>query len=416
VFGCLYGPSPRLAELAGQFSPLVENSGGGAVVFSLSGLNRLFGDWGQIASEISRRGADMGIAANLAIARNKTTAMLAARHLRGVTILAPGQEAAHLSEIPIEALPANAELLATLRRWGIRTLGHLAALPETGVRERLGEAGSRLRRIAQGQEEEGLRLTRPAEPYAGREEFDDPVERLDPLLLAIAALLRDLTGKLQRNGQAARRIAMAATLEPRGEAVRFVELPLAGRDPQALLKQIRLCLEAKPLGAPVRAIQVTLEPAEPRVVQGGLFQPAAPEPEKLQVLLARLGALAGADRVGSPVLVNSHRPDAFRLRPCAFQPADPSPALSRPLRLAFRYFRPPAAARVKLENGVPQRIASERVEGAVIQAAGPWRSSGEWWAETAWRREEWDVALEGEAAYRIYWTPSQGWFVEGSYD
>jgi protein ImuB len=405
-----------MAELAGQFSPLIEKPDAEMVVFSLAGLSRMFGDWRQIASEISRRGADMGIVANLAIARDKTTAMLAARHLRGVTIIPPGREAASLSEISIEDLPAEPEMLATLRRWGIRTLGNLGALPEIGVRERLGEAGCRLRRIALGQEEDWLRLSRPPEEYTAREEFDYPVELLEPLLFVIAAQLRDLTAKLQRNGQAVRRIAIAATLDPSGETVRSVELPLSMRDPQALLKQIQLCLEAKPLGAPVTAIQVALDPADPRVVQGGLFQPTAPEPEKLQTLLTRLGALAGPDRVGSPVILDSHRPDAFRLRPCAFESANPSPVASRSLRLAFRYFRPPLPARVKVENSVPRRIASERVSGAVLHAAGPWRTSGEWWADTSWMRDEWDVALESQAAYRIYLTPSQEWFVEGSYD
>jgi protein ImuB len=405
-----------LAELAGQFSPLVEKPDAETVVFSLAGLSRMFGDWRQIASEISRRGADMGIVANLAIARDKTTAMLAARHLRGVTIIPPGREAASLSEISIEALSAEPELLVTLRRWGIRTLGDLGALPEIGVRERLGEAGCQLRRIALGQQEDWLRLSRPPEEYTAREQFDYPVELLEPLLFVIAAQLRDLTAKLHRNGQAARRIAIAATLDPSGEAVRSLELPLAMRDPQALLKQIQLCLEAKPLGAPVMAIQVALDPADPRVVQGGLFQPAAPEPEKLQTLLTRLGALTGPDGVGSPVILNSHRPDAFRLRPCAFESSDPSPATSRPLRLAFRYFRPPLPARVRMENSVPRRIISERVSGAVLHAAGPWRTSGEWWADTSWTRDEWDVALESQAAYRIYLTPSQEWFVEGSYD
>jgi protein ImuB len=159
-----------------------------------------------------------------------------------------------------------------------------------------------------------------------------------------------------------------------------------------------------------------LTPADPRIVQGGLFQVAAPEPDKLQTLLARLGALAGKDKVGSPEILNTHRPDAFCVRPCAFEPSDPATSERLPLRVAFRHFRPPIKARVTLQRHAPVRVLSEQVTGWVVQSAGPWRTSGGLWAASSWNRDEWDVLLDDRALYRIYFVPEDRWFLGGSYD
>jgi protein ImuB len=402
-------------ELAHQFSPLVQPVDAGTVVFSVAGLGRLIGDARAIAAAIARIGAQMGVTAALAIASNPSAAVLAAQHLPGVTIIPPGQEASALAGIPVGALPAEPEVLLTLERWGVRTLGELAALPEMGLVERWGEAGTRLRRIALGEGDQFLNILRPAVEYARVQELEDPVALLEPLLFLLSAQLHDLAGELQRSGLAARRIAITLKLEDGSEFRRVLELPFPMRDAKALLKQVQLSLEAKPPGAATVIVQVRLDPGEPRVVQGGLFLPAVPDPEKLHTLLERLRALVGEGRAGSPELLNTHRPDAYRFRPCAFEQSEPKEELPAKLRLAFRYFRPPLIARVVLQNGRLRRIISERVSGEVVRAAGPWRSSGEWWGDTAWNRDEWDVVLADHTAHRIYCSGKQ-WFLDGSYD
>jgi protein ImuB len=421
MYACLHGSSSRLAELAGQFSPLVEKADSDTVVFSLAGLGSLFGDAHKIASAIARQGATMGITAHLAMASNPAAAMLAARNLPGTTILPPGQEAYALAGISIEALPADAGLIQTLHRWGIRSLGELAALPEAGLVERLGPEGARLRRLALGQGDALLDVQRPEIEYTARQDLDHPVELLEPLLFVISAQLHDLMHRLQHNGCAANRVTVKLALSGGGEFVRSIELPVAVRDASALLKQIQMALEAQPPPAASEAVSVTLDPAEPRVAQGGLFLPPTPEPEKLQTLLARLRGLAGERCVGSPEILNSHRPDAYRLRPCAFSPSEAGQPAPQLLRVALRYFRPPIAARVTVRNGAPERIASNRVTGRVVQSGGPWRTSGEWWMESAWSRDEWDVLLDDRAIYRVYLTscvPAQAeqWFLDGCYD
>ncbi|MGA2877647.1 MAG: hypothetical protein ABSG13_01720 [Bryobacteraceae bacterium] len=414
MFACLFGNSPRLAELARQFSPLVESVATDTVVLSITGLDRLIGDEHQIASAISRRGTEMGLAANLAIASNPSAAVLAARNIPGVTIIPFGKEAEVIASLPVEVLPATPELHSTLLRWGIDTLGDLAALPEIGLFERLGEEGHRLRLLALGQGESILDIRSPSPEYAIWQEFEDPIELLEPLLFIVSAQLQELTGKLQRNGQATNRITVNLTLDP-GECRRVLDLPFPMRDARALLKQIQLALEADPPPAAMIAIKITLDPVEPRVLQNGLFLPATPEPEKLHTLLTRLRALAGENRVGSPEILNTHRPDAYRFRPCAFEPSAPKDAARAALCLAFRYFRPPVMAQITRRDGRFQRIVSERVSGEIVQAAGPWRTSGDWWAATAWNRDEWDVVLEDSAIYRVYFAAQQ-WFLDGSYD
>ena len=84
-------------------------------------------------------------------------------------------------------------------------------------------------------------------------------------------------------------------------------------------------------------------------------------------------------------------------------------------RLALRRFRPPRLARVDIASGKPGFVAAEGIRGTVLDLAGPWRTSGDWWTADPWSRDEWDIALSDGALYRIYCEP-KGWFVEGNYD
>lgn len=421
MFACLYSAKAsagQLAELAGQFSPVIETTAPDTVVFPVAGLSWLFGDERQIASEISRRGQAMGIVASFAIARTPDTAILAARYLPGVTILPPGREIEVLGHLSVHVLHDNPELIETLERWGIHTLAEFAALPPLGVVERLGEAGERLLRLSLGQLERPLNAIPPPAEFVARQEFDHPVELLEPLLFLLSALLHDLTAKLVRYGLATDCFTLRCSLDGQREHVRALEFPMALRDPLAILKQTQLDLEAHPVGAAIHAIEVELRPAQPRARQNGLFVPGTPDPERLQVLVARLSAIAGANHVGSPMTLNTHRPDAYRLRPCSFESASlPMEKIApQSFPLAFRYFRPPLAARVEtIGSGEPRRITARQVSGLVVEAAGPWRTCGEWWTTTRWEREEWDVVLRGGTLYRIY-VDDRGWFIEGSYD
>ena len=86
---------------------------------------------------------------------------------------------------------------------------------------------------------------------------------------------------------------------------------------------------------------------------------------------------------------------------------------------ALRRCRQPVPARVTVADGRPVRVTTDRrglTGGSVTACAGPWRTSGEWWAG-AWDRDEWDVSLSDGAAYRIFRDrDTDGWFIDAIAD
>lgn len=408
MFACVYAPASEqaaLLALASSFSPLVEDTAPGMVIFSIVGLGRLIGTPQEIAATVARRGAESGIQANLAVSADPDTAMLAARHFRGITLIPPGHEADRLGALPVDVLPADPELIQTgliqtLDRWGIRTLAELAALPELGFIARFGEPGERIMRLARGETHRSLHVMTAPENYQRRIELEHPQRLLEPLLFVISSLLNELMQGLSFN-----RVTLKLNDVPR-----TLEFPVPVRESKVILKQLQFDLEAHPPQSAIVSVEVQLNPTEARVLQHGLFIPQAPAPEKLQLTLARLTALLGEGNVGSPELLDTHRPDAFVMR--AFSAEVPA-STTQPttIRFAFRYYRPPVAAQVRVKAERPVSVNAQ----PILTAAGPWRASGDWWTTAPWDREEWDVELSNGGLYRVYHA-SQRWFLEGMYD
>jgi protein ImuB len=186
-----------------------------------------------------------------------------------------------------------------------------------------------------------------------------------------------------------------------------------------MLKLLQLDLEAHPPGAPVTAVALAVTPVEPRIVQNGLYVPPTPEPEKLELTLAKIRSMVGVQNAGSPRLLDTHRPGAWMMEPVIsgeWRVASGERG-DRNARLAFRYFHPVLQARVDVHQERPARIFALGLYGNVLEAAGPWRTSGDWWTPDPWDRDDWDISLNNGGLYRIYLKrPAHAWFVEGVYD
>ena len=435
MFACIHGQGD-LTALAFEFSPMVERTAVDTVAFDASGLYRLFGLPQDVAAAIMRRAAERGLRISLALAANPDAAICAARGFAGSHVIPHGDEAKFLGSLPLSQLAPSAELQETLERWGIRRFQDLAALPPLGIAERLGPEGLQLRELARGEADRKLLPLEDPECFEDRIEPDYPLELMEPMMFLLARLLNGLRTRLATRALATNELRLELRLETRATCERTLRLPVPSLDGKAILKLLELDLTAHPPPAPVVHIKLEAVPVKPQAAQNGLFIPIAPEPVKLELTLARIGAIVGRERVGVAELVDTHRPGAFKMQgtgargqgpgngcaPRTFlenktaqSATSPRPPAPDPRPLFFRYFRPPRPARVTLDSGQPDFVAAQGIRGRVLDLAGPWRTSGDWWTLDPWSRDEWDIALSDGALYRLYCSPD-GWFVEGNYD
>jgi protein ImuB len=444
-----------LLDCAQSFSPCVEDAAADTAILDLAGMESLFGALPEIACDIFRRAAILGLDVNVAVASNPDAAVLAACGISGVTMIPPGKEGESLRSLPVEVLFAvheieeregkkkedeqkeSARLLATLERWGIRNLHALAALPEIALSERLGQEGLRLQQLARGAASRTLVPVEAPVVFEEAVELEYPIVLLEPLAFLLNRLLEQICGRLASRALNTQELRLTLELESfsarnqqsekNQQFHRTLRLPVPMLDPKLFLKLLQLDLNAHPPGAPILKIHLAAEPARPRSAQGGLFLPPSPEPEKLELTLARLTGLVGEARVGSLELLDTYRAEGFRLK--RFVPETATAIRQKVLEeeksavAALRMFRPPLRVTVSLENGEPARVVCTKkreVQGSVLWKAGPWRSSGDWWEREAWARDEWDIALQnanGVALYRlVHDLLGGGWFVEGTYD
>jgi protein ImuB len=435
MFGAVLAAEPGpVADVARDFSPRVEPAGDREVTLDLHGLERLIGDARTIAAELRRTAADRGLRVRVAVAGTRTAARLLAHAHPGLTIAEPGDERRALAHLPIDLLTIvandpddpNDPNLLTLRRWGIRTLGDLADLPDDQVAARLGQRGVAWQRLARGEDPRPLVPALPDERFEESLDLEWPIDGLEPLSFVLGRLLEPLSAHLERRGRAAAVLHVRLHLVTRDGVTREVherslQLPAPIRDARTLRTLALLDLESHPPPAAIDRVVVAVDPTPGRVVQYSLLARPLPSPEQLSTLLARLQALVGEDRCGSPAEVDSWQPGAFAMQP--FAPADRGERIAdRGPRIAtaLRRFRHPVAIRMRLDGGKPSRLAIDRrgLHGGRIDAcAGPWRTSGSWWDSHVWNRDEWDVTLEGGETYRVFHDRGSGnWFLDGVVD
>jgi protein ImuB len=530
VFGALTtvegAPPDVLAEVAREFSPRIETCSHTEIVLDLNGLTRLFGDGRTMAEELRRTAGDRGLRVRVAIAGTRTAARLLVRHRAGLTIVEPGNESAAVAPLPIALLAdllttdlgapgfeagardagvgarelrtsnprssksrrpqpgaRSQELIATFRRWGLRTLGDLAALPSDDLAARLGHQEADWQRLARGEDLQPLVPAVPEERFEQTLDLEWPIEDLEPLSFVLGRLMEPLEAHLEQRDRGAAVLHVRLHLIKTDGAARAVherslQLPVPIRDARTLRTLALLDLESNPPAAAIDRVTVAVDPTPARIVQFSLLTRPLPSPEQISTLMARLYALMGEARCGSPAPVDSWAPGAcamnrfmppdlhaLRSRAAARHrhPAEPGVTLSlseaqgAPGKVegpgsvevknasnlpvvALRRFRHPVPIRVHVVQGRPASVSTmpRGLSGGAVEAcAGPWRTSGGWWtsgirepgtvnserpeprAESpkAWDRDEWDVALTGGPTCRLFRERNTDrWFLEGVVD
>jgi protein ImuB len=323
------------------------------------------------------------------------------------------------------------EILAVLHQWGIHTLGQLAALDKEELRARLGNQAVRLWLRATGQANRLLKFVLPPEKLEESFEFEHEIETAEPLLFMLRRFLDQLSLRLGAIYLVARELTLtlvfanscndeSVATATNASAARTFKIPQPTNDVDLLFRMLQTHLENFKSEQPIVAVALTAEPIRPVSQQFGLFETALKNPHQLYETLARLTALLGADRVGTPVLEETHRPDAFRMEAfCwAVESAVPSgktpvDALRTAHATALRRFRP--AAKAAIFSSENRHLQSEPVAGQIADQRGPYLLSGNWWDEKAWAHAEWDMQLENGELVRAHEADAV-WKVDGIYD
>jgi protein ImuB len=452
----------ELLEAALTISPRVENSAPGLLAVDLAGLENPHAS----ADILHQKAEQLGLPVHVAVSQNRFVALCAARTHEGVTHIFPHQAQGFLTDLPLNILPLEEKERMVFERWGIEKVGELARLPLDSLVARFGERGACLAKLARGEDDTLFAAWQQPSTFEERQEFDWPLGDLDQLSFPLSDLLGSLCARLRNHGFAAESVRVALKRSDGVVFERIVALSYPLAEPRALLKLVRLDLAANPPGEMVEGVVVAARPTPRRFLQHDLFLPARPRPEKLAVTLVRLTHLVGIDRVGSPAVVDTHRPRAFEVAAFvppregrkavarraksgtvlsdALQPSllvsPPSgakrtvPVFARPVSfehrlngqhfkpeasrrpsMAFRCFRPAVAAEIIMRGKQPFYVNGGQISGPVRTCAGPWRVCGEWWTEDVWAYEEWDVEV-AEQLYRVCCElASQTWHVVGVY-
>jgi protein ImuB len=338
------------------------------------------------------------------------------------------------------------EIFAILHKWGIHTLGQLASLDKEQLGARLGPEAVRMWERANGQSNRLLKLIRPPESFEESFEFEREIETAEPVLFMLRRFLEQLAVRLAAIYLVAKELTLRITFansrqdEPavanKQSYERVFKIPQPTNDVDLLFRMLQTHLENFRSEHPFVAVALSAEPIKPAGEQFGLFETTLRNPYQLSETLARLTALLGSDRIGTPVLEETHRPDAFRMQPfgsTGFQPVGQAGVLAcksngrqdarlphsqdgcAPLSPALRRFRPPTSASVLLDEGKPGHVRGTEICQNIIDQTGPYLLSGNWWDEKSWRRAEWDLQLQNGELVRCH--ESEGtWKLDGIYD
>jgi protein ImuB len=324
------------------------------------------------------------------------------------------------------------EIFAILHKWGIHTVGQLAALDKEQLGVRLGPEATRMWERANGRSNRLLKLIRPPESFEESFEFEREIETAEPLLFMLRRFLEQLAVRLAAIYLVAKELTLRITFAHKQSYERVFKIPQPTNDVDLLFRMLQTHLENFRSEHPIVAVALSAEPIKPAGEQFGLFETTLRNPHQLSETLARLTALLGSNRIGTPVLEETHRPDAFRMEPFSWaliqkgsgnvcsgknRESDPDSHALRTAHAtaALRRFRPAVSASVLQDEDIPAHVRSAEMSGKVIEQRGPYFLSGNWWDEKSWTRAEWDLQLQGGEVVRAYERDGV-WKIDGVYD
>ena len=197
-------------------SPLVEPDPDepGDCTVDLRGLERRLGPPAAAAAALLRV-VPPALRPRAGVAPGKFTARVAAGQAPpgGVRVVAPDEVRAFLADIPVSWLPLPRETIPRLERLGLRTLGHLAALPGSAVAARFGPAGRHAWDLAQGRDDPVVRPRERETSVVVALTMPAATPSRDMLLVGVKALVARAFARPELHGRHVRQVWLRVLIE-----------------------------------------------------------------------------------------------------------------------------------------------------------------------------------------------------------
>ncbi len=423
-YGWIRSSMDTLREVALSFSPRVGSLKQGSlngleygyVCMDAGGLWRLYGDEKRLGRSMVRMAESVGLDTRVGFAHGVEVARFAALRATDkepVCVVARGDERIFLAPLPVELLSLSGHLGKMLARFGISTMGQLASLPEKGLKLRLGPEGMRAWRLSRGESLDPFVAERPEEMFVEHADAAWAMGGMEQVLSQLEHVFVRLAERLRCRALVARALVVTLELESGHRWDREVKPATPCVDVKVWLDAVRLVIQSQPPESAVEAVEVRALVMPGRVGQGDLFRKTGfAASRELDEVLARLGSLSIRRGVGSPRLLDTHMPDP--VENVSVGKGGAEFVVSPDCHVAIRRFRPPVRVEVILDGDRPVSMNAPFFEGRIKRAAGPWRLDWGWWQRRSFKRDYYDVELDGGGLYRIFFDGEHSrWYADG---
>src|SRR6266487_70737 len=164
------------------------------------------------------------------------------------------------------------EILRILHKWGIHTLGQLAALDKEELRNRLGPEVVRLWERANGTATRLLKFVQPPETFDESFEFDHEIETAEPLLFILRRFLEQLALRLSAIYLVAKELTLRISFSNKQTYERVFKIPQPTNDVDLLFRMLQTHLENFKSEYPIVAVALAAQPIRSAREQFGLFE------------------------------------------------------------------------------------------------------------------------------------------------
>lgn len=372
----------QLADWCQRFSPSIAVDEPDGVFIDIQGCAHLWGGEEALAHAILQRLAARDIPARIAIADTFRAASALARYGEDHVTIAAHDDARRLAPLPVAALQIEEAVAGRLRHLGLKTIGHLIAMPRAALRKRF-DANLLLQLArALGEAEEALIFRTPPTPWIESAVFGEPIGAPESLARIIHDLAGRLCARLNECGLGARRFD-AAFHRCDGESARAsVRTSLPLREVKRLTALFAPKLEYVDPGLGIEVVTLTALRVEPLAPAQANLDRSTPQAAAVDLapFVDRLINRFGAERVWRAAPQESHAPEraVTRIAPLAAPTRQAwESGKPRPVRL---FARPqPIDALAIAPDDPPFMFRWHGRTHRIRNAEGPERIAAEWW-------------------------------------